>query len=91
MPGRRSDGANFTVDTFARYLLHDPDTGVSLHYLSNLLLPPPGSTPLPGVELVASAVVVENCERRRCRRRWPSDLSAKVELRDFNHGRERDR
>jgi hypothetical protein len=23
-PGRRSDGANFTVDTFARYLLHDP-------------------------------------------------------------------
>ena len=26
---------------------------------------------------------------RRCRRRWPSDLSAKVELRDFNPGRER--
>ncbi len=23
-PGRRSDGAHFTVDTFARYLLHDP-------------------------------------------------------------------
>lgn len=23
-PGRRSDGARFTVDTFARYLLHDP-------------------------------------------------------------------
>jgi len=23
-PGRRSDGAVFTVDTFARYLLHDP-------------------------------------------------------------------
>jgi class 3 adenylate cyclase len=34
-------------------------------------------------------------ERRamwRCGRRgWPSALSAKVELRDFNHGRERDR
>lgn len=23
-PGRRSDGAEFTVDTFARYLVHDP-------------------------------------------------------------------
>jgi hypothetical protein len=23
-PGRRGDGANFTVDTLARYLLHDP-------------------------------------------------------------------
>jgi hypothetical protein len=23
-PGRRSDGATFTVETFARYLLHDP-------------------------------------------------------------------
>jgi hypothetical protein len=23
-PGRRSDGAHFTVDTFARYLVHDP-------------------------------------------------------------------
>ena len=23
-PGRRSDGATFTVDTFSRYLLHDP-------------------------------------------------------------------
>jgi hypothetical protein len=23
-PGRRSDGARFTVETFARYLLHDP-------------------------------------------------------------------
>jgi len=23
-PGRRSDGASFTVDTFARYLIHDP-------------------------------------------------------------------
>jgi hypothetical protein len=23
-PGRRSDGASFTVDSFARYLLHDP-------------------------------------------------------------------
>ena len=23
-PGRRSDGARFTVDTFARYFLHDP-------------------------------------------------------------------
>jgi hypothetical protein len=23
-PGRRSDGAAFTIDTFARYLLHDP-------------------------------------------------------------------
>ena len=23
-PGRRSDGSVFTVDTFARYLIHDP-------------------------------------------------------------------
>jgi hypothetical protein len=23
-PGRRSDGASFTVETFARYLIHDP-------------------------------------------------------------------
>ena len=23
-PGRRSDGARFTVETFARYLIHDP-------------------------------------------------------------------
>lgn len=23
-PGRRSDGASFTVDTFARYMVHDP-------------------------------------------------------------------
>ncbi len=23
-PGRRSDGASFTIDTFSRYLLHDP-------------------------------------------------------------------
>jgi DinB superfamily len=23
-PGRRSDGASFTIDTFARYLIHDP-------------------------------------------------------------------
>jgi len=22
--GRRSDGANFTVETFARYFIHDP-------------------------------------------------------------------
>jgi hypothetical protein len=34
-PGRRSDGASFTVDSFARYLIHDPvhhlwDCGVDL-------------------------------------------------------------
>ena len=23
-PGRRSDGATFTVDTFSRYMVHDP-------------------------------------------------------------------
>ena len=23
-PGRRSDGASFTVETFARYFMHDP-------------------------------------------------------------------
>ena len=23
-PGRRSDGARFTVETFARYFIHDP-------------------------------------------------------------------
>jgi hypothetical protein len=27
-PGRRSDGASFTVDTIARYMIHDP-----LHHL----------------------------------------------------------
>ncbi|MEL6890769.1 MAG: DinB family protein [Actinomycetota bacterium] len=30
-PGRRSDGASFTVDTFARYLIHDP-----IHHLADL-------------------------------------------------------
>lgn len=34
-PGRRSDGASFTVDSFARYMIHDPvhhlwDCGVDL-------------------------------------------------------------
>jgi hypothetical protein len=29
--GRRSDGANFTVDTFARYLIHDP-----IHHLQDV-------------------------------------------------------
>lgn len=30
-PGRRSDGASFTVDTFARYLIHDP-----VHHLHDI-------------------------------------------------------
>ncbi len=30
-PGRRSDGAAFTVDTFARYLIHDP-----VHHLHDI-------------------------------------------------------
>jgi hypothetical protein len=30
-PGRRSDGAKFTVDTFARYFLHDP-----VHHLNDV-------------------------------------------------------
>ena len=30
-PGRRSDGASFTVDTFARYFIHDP-----LHHLHDV-------------------------------------------------------
>jgi hypothetical protein len=30
-PGRRSDGANFTVETFARYLIHDP-----IHHLHDV-------------------------------------------------------
>ncbi len=30
-PGRRSDGALFTVDTFARYLIHDP-----IHHLHDV-------------------------------------------------------
>ena len=30
-PGRRSDGAAFTVDTFARYLVHDP-----IHHLHDV-------------------------------------------------------
>jgi len=32
-PGRRSDGASFTVDTFSRYLLHDP-----VHHLHDVQL-----------------------------------------------------
>ena len=30
-PGRRSDGASFTVETFARYLIHDP-----IHHLHDV-------------------------------------------------------
>jgi hypothetical protein len=30
-PGRRSDGASFTVDTFARYFVHDP-----IHHLHDV-------------------------------------------------------
>jgi hypothetical protein len=30
-PGRRSDGANFTVETFARYFIHDP-----IHHLHDV-------------------------------------------------------
>jgi hypothetical protein len=30
-PGRRSDGASFTVETFARYLMHDP-----IHHLHDV-------------------------------------------------------
>lgn len=33
-PGRRSDGAEFTVDTFARYLVHDP-----IHHLNDVVKP----------------------------------------------------
>jgi hypothetical protein len=29
--GRRSDGANFTIDTFARYMIHDP-----IHHLADV-------------------------------------------------------
>ena len=34
-PGRRSDGAQFTVETFARYLIHDP-----IHHLHDVNGPP---------------------------------------------------
>jgi hypothetical protein len=34
-PGRRSDGARFTVESFARYLVHDP-----LHHLWDVRLTP---------------------------------------------------
>jgi hypothetical protein len=34
-PGRRSDGANFTVETFARYFIHDP-----VHHLHDVTSPP---------------------------------------------------
>ncbi len=34
-PGRRSDGARFTVETFARYLIHDP-----VHHLWDVRLAP---------------------------------------------------
>ncbi len=30
-PGRRSDGASFTVETFARYFIHDP-----IHHLHDI-------------------------------------------------------
>jgi hypothetical protein len=36
-PGRRSDGAAFTVDSFARYLLHDP-----VHHLWDCGIAAPG-------------------------------------------------
>lgn len=35
--GRRSDGASFTVETFARYLIHDP-----IHHLHDVGEPVPG-------------------------------------------------
>ena len=38
-PGRRSDGASFTVDTFARYFMHDP-----VHHLWDVT----GRRPVPG-------------------------------------------
>ncbi|WP_028936999.1 DinB family protein [Pseudonocardia spinosispora] len=37
-PGRRSDGASFTVDTFSRYLLHDP-----VHHLHDVTSRPVAS------------------------------------------------
>lgn len=37
-PGRRSDGAAFTVETFARYFIHDP-----VHHLHDVTTPPPSS------------------------------------------------
>ena len=33
-PGRRSDGAAFTIETFARYLIHDP-----IHHLWDVRSP----------------------------------------------------
>jgi DinB superfamily len=41
-PGRRSDGARFTVETFARYLIHDP-----IHHLYDVtgIRSYPGSEP----------------------------------------------
>ena len=35
-PGRRSDGASFTVETFARYFIHDP-----IHHLHDVTTAPP--------------------------------------------------
>jgi len=41
--GTRSDGARFTVDTFARYLVHDP-----VHHLYDVTGRPPGPRGEPG-------------------------------------------
>jgi len=41
--GTRSDGARFTVDTFARYLVHDP-----VHHLYDVTGRPPGPLGEPG-------------------------------------------
>ena len=34
-PGRRSDGASFTVETFGRYFIHDP-----IHHLHDVTVTP---------------------------------------------------
>jgi hypothetical protein len=43
--GRRSDGAAFTVESFARYFVHDP-----VHHLHDVQAPPPepADGPAPG-------------------------------------------
>ena len=40
LPGARGDGARFTVDTFARYLVHDP-----IHHLHDVTGPATASAP----------------------------------------------
>ena len=63
-PGRRSDGASFTVETFARYFMHDP-----IHHLHDVTGVPPRLTR--ALERAIDAV----SGARSCRLRQRQDLT----------------